>query len=265
MKFIGLNDSDTGIRTVGQEVTVSATHAAVLFLLDESGSMSGNNIISLNDAINRFPGDVSANNNFAKTNIEIAVMAFSSSVRLVSDWRPLANYTPVSLSADGGTNLGSALDSAITKAKEKLDNNLFKMVHIVLISDGCGGSVTAAAREIEKMKKDGTLVFWMLGVPGYDRRTALKLTGGERLYELKHGKQFDYTDFITMLASAIIKIQNESVPPTLQPIPEVKTIGFNQSGNNQFGAGNSNNGTSGSGSFGSGFFGKGTSGGKLGK
>ena len=226
MNFIGFDKSKTGVRKVGVEETTIASQAIVLFLLDESGSMSGEKIQSLNDAINRFPMDVAASNRIAQKNIEIAIIAFSSSVRLVSDWTPLGSYSPVSLSAQGGTDLGVALDAAIKKVKEKLNRCSGAMAHIVLISDGFGGSVTNAAVEIAKMKQEGNLVFWMLGVPGYDSRTAQELTGGEHLYLLKSGKQFDYTDFISILSSTVVKMQNQNQSPKLKSIPEVKKISF---------------------------------------
>lgn len=264
MNFIGLNKPETGIRKVGVEETLTCNQVAVLFLLDESGSMSGDNIRSLNDAINRFPNDVSANNRFARMNIEIAVMAFSSSVRLVSDWTPLGNFSPVSLSADGGTNLEVALEAALRKVKDKLADSSCDISHIVLISDGCGGSVTSASHEISKMKNDGTLVFWMLGVPGYDTATAQELTKGERLYLLKSGKQFDYSDFITMLANAVIKIQSGNQNPVLQTVPEAKRLGSKQNGINQPNDNCAGDGILGNGNFGGGLFGSNSKGGRFG-
>lgn len=264
MNFIGLKKTETGIRKVGVEETLTCSNAAVLFLLDESGSMSGDSIRSLNDAINRFPTDVSANNRFARINIEIAVMAFSSSVRLVSDWTPLCNYSPVLLSANGGTNLEIALEAALQKVKDKVAEGSCNIAHIVLISDGCGGSVKDASREISKMKSEGNLVFWMLGVPGYDTATAQELTKGDRLYLLKSGKQFDYSDFITMLASAVIKIQNGNQNPTMQKIPETKRLGSKQNGFNQPTDSGTGGGITGSEKFDGGLFGSGSKGGKFG-
>lgn len=249
MKFSGINNSEAGVRKVGVENTVTASRAAVLFLLDESGSMSSS-MESLNAAINRFPNDVCSNHRLAQTNIEVAVMAFDSNVRLVSDWTPLGSFTFVSLTPKGGTNLGCALEAAIEKVKKKLDSHSCDIAHIVLITDGYGGSVTKAAHDISQMKKDGNFVFWMLGVPGYDPGIAQELTGGERLYLLDN-KQFYYKDFINMLASAVVKMKNENSNPTLRPMPKIKRLDSSPT------EGSFSEGSSSGGLFGGGKFGKG--------
>lgn len=245
MKIIGINTNNASIQKVEAQKMETATRAAVLFLLDESGSMAGTSIKNLNDAINRFPNDVCCCNSFASTNIEIAVMAFTSSVRLVADWKPLGSYTPVMLSADGGTDISVAVEAALRKADEKLKSGTYKTVHIVLISDGDGGDVTSVANEVARLKQEGKLVFWMLGVPGYDKKTAQKLTNGEHLYTLTNGKQFDYSDFIRILVSSVVRMQ-QTQNPELEEIPGIKTININGNGN-----GNSNsNGQNGMSLFG---------------
>lgn len=236
MNIIGLKNDSAGVQKVEPQRTETATHTAVIFVLDTSGSMAGDSIKSLNDAINRFPQDVCANNNFARSNIEIAVMAFSSSVHLVSDWKPLGNYTPVFLTANGGTNIGVALRAALQKVKDKLNSSAYKTAHIVLISDGYGGNVDDVAEEIAQMKAEGKLVFWMLGVPGYDNATAQQLTHGEHLYTLTNGQHFNYSDFIKILMSSVIKMQSAQ-NPELMKAPELKGINISVNKDNKTGNG----------------------------
>lgn len=240
MKIIGLNNNNASIQKVEAQKMETATRAAVLFLLDESASMSGTSIQNLNDAINRFPNDVCRCNSFARTNIEIAVMAFTSSTRLVADWQPLGNYRPVSLSATGGTDISVAVGDALKKIDGKLKDNNYKTVHIVLISDGEGGDVTSVANEVAKLKRDGKFVFWMLGVSGYDKTTAQKLTQGEHLYTLTDGKHFDYSDFIKILVNYVVKTQPTQAPK-LQEIPGIKTVSSNGNSGGQNGIGSLGN------------------------
>ena len=234
MNIIGINNGN-GVQKMEPIKLETATRTAVLFLLDESSSMDGKSIENLNAAINRFPHDVCDSNGFARTNIEIAIMAFSTSVRLVADWKPLGKYVPVSLSANGGTDIDIAMKAALKKIEEKLNNSSYKTAHIVLISDGYGGDVSEVAKEIARMKKDGKLVFWMLGVPGYDSATAQALTQGDHLYTLSDGKQFDYSDFIKILVGSVAGQSTQK--PELKKPEKIKTIGIKGNGSNQSGNG----------------------------
>ena len=98
-------------------------HMACVLLLDTSGSMSGTPIASLNKAINDFKEQTSLDE-LAQKRVDIAIIEFNDTVRVVQDFTPLPQLQPVTLSATGCTAMGEAINVAIDKVKER--NRFYK-------------------------------------------------------------------------------------------------------------------------------------------
>ena len=151
-------------------------HMACVLLLDTSGSMSGAPIDSLNKGIRDFISQTSLDE-LAQKRVDVAIIEFNDTVRLVQDFTPLPKMEPVTLTADGCTAMGQAINFAIDKVKER--NHFYDDMGtpcfrpwIFMITDGVPtDDITAAAERIkieENKGEYGKIKFWACGVPGAD-------------------------------------------------------------------------------------------------
>lgn len=167
--------------------TISAPnepHMACVLLLDTSSSMSGAPIASLNKAINDFKEQTSLDE-LAQKRVDIAIIEFNDTVRVVQDFTPLPQLQPVTLSAVGCTAMGEGINVAIDKVKERnrfyasMGTPCFKP-WIFMITDGAPTDDISSARQRildeENKGSHGKLKFWAVGVPGYSKEVLTSLT-----------------------------------------------------------------------------------------
>lgn len=93
-------------------------HCATVLVLDTSGSMAGDKIRQLNDAIRFFQEDVAADD-LARKRVELALLAFGGEVRLELGFGSVEDMVAPTLKADGGTPMGAALLRAIDLLNER--------------------------------------------------------------------------------------------------------------------------------------------------
>lgn len=159
-------------------------HMACVLLLDTSGSMYGDPIDSLNRAINDFKEQTSMDE-LAQKRVDIAIIEFNDTARVVQDFTPLSQMQPVTLSASGCTAMGAGINLAIDKVKER--NRFYNSMGtpcfkpwIFMITDGAPTDDIESARQriIDEESKGtyGKLKFWAVGVPGYSKETLTSLT-----------------------------------------------------------------------------------------
>jgi uncharacterized protein YegL len=108
----------------------------VILLLDVSGSMSGDKIRNLNDAVRDMLNTFSDTEN-GETEIHVAIITFGAQVKL---HQPLASASTIQwqdLSADGMTPLGTALQmaKAMIEDKDVVPSRAYRPT-VVLVSDG---------------------------------------------------------------------------------------------------------------------------------
>lgn len=108
----------------------------VILLLDVSGSMSGEKIRNLNDAVRDMLDTFSDTEN-GENEIHVAIITFGSHVKL---HQPLASASAIhwqELSASGTTPLGTALEmaKAMIEDKEVVPSRAYRPT-VVLVSDG---------------------------------------------------------------------------------------------------------------------------------
>lgn len=108
----------------------------VILLLDVSGSMHGNKICNLNDAVRDMLNVFSDTEN-GETEIWVAIITFGKEVKL---HQPLASASTIrwqDLSADGTTPLGTALQmaKAMIEDKDVVPSRAYRPT-VVLVSDG---------------------------------------------------------------------------------------------------------------------------------
>lgn len=209
----------------GGEDNISAPnepHLACVLLLDTSGSMAGDSIDSLNKAINDFKKKT-AMDEFAQKRVDIAVIEFNDTARVVQDFTPLPQFQPINLTAGGLTAMGEGINLAIDKVKER--NRLYSDMGtpcfkpwIFMITDGAATDDLSTARQriINEDVNKKKLKFWALGVPGFNPTQLTSLT--ERCIALNKAK---FDTIFNWLSKSMVTISVSRVDenPQLPDLP----------------------------------------------
>ncbi len=108
----------------------------VILLLDTSGSMYGDKISSLNDAVRKMLGTFTKEESQANEFL-VSVITFGGTASLAYPPTPASELSYSSLSADGGTPLGAAIDvaKALLEDREQIPGRAYRPL-VVLVSDG---------------------------------------------------------------------------------------------------------------------------------
>jgi len=199
-------------------------HMACVLLLDTSGSMYGDPIDSLNKAINDFK-EQTIMDDLAMKRVDVAIIEFNDSARVVQDFTPLSRMEPVKLTATGCTAMGEGINLAIDKVKER--NRFYNSMGtpcfkpwIFMITDGAPTDDISQARQRildeESKGTHGKLKFWAVGVPGYDKDTLTSLT--KRCIALNEA---DFSGIFNWLSESMVTISVSRVDenPQLSNLP----------------------------------------------
>lgn len=198
--------------------SINEAHLPVAIVVDKSGSMIGKPIDQVVRSINRFRQDICKDPNATEL-VDICIIAFNDKAEIVQDWISIKNMKPVEITADGGTNLSAALGLMLDKLKEreiyyKKMGMEIRRPYAVILSDGhdnYGNKIDSIAQNIRKRTEEKKLLPWIMGVPGYDKETAAKITGGPRVLELVDEKAYDFTGFFQVLEVSL-KAASASAP-----------------------------------------------------
>lgn len=108
----------------------------VILLLDTSGSMYGDKIGSLNDAVRKMLGTFTKEESQANEFL-VSVITFGGTASLAYPPTPASELTYTDLSADGGTPLGAAIAVAksLIEDRERTPGRAYRPL-VVLVSDG---------------------------------------------------------------------------------------------------------------------------------
>ena len=193
----------------------SEKHLACVLLLDTSGSMAGEPIEHLNEAINKFKQKIALDET-AKKCVDISIVTFSSKVKVIQPFVPVFEMESVKLVADGGTSMGAGLIKAVQLIKERnrfyndMGTPVFKP-WLFVISDGASTDDMSAANELIKAEDaKGKLKTIALGVQGYNRKGFSDFT--HRIIELadyNFDKIFDWLA-TSMVTISVSKVKNEN-------------------------------------------------------
>jgi uncharacterized protein YegL len=179
--------------------------------------MSGPPIDSLNQALQDFKEKVSMDE-MAQKRVDIAIVEFNSTARVIQDFTPISQMEPVVLEATGTTAMGAGIDMAIDMVKDRnrfynsLGTPVFKP-WIFMITDGSPtDDIEAAARRIQEEESKGShgkLKFFALGVSNYDKATLFQLT--KRVMELSDTNFAGIFDWMSesMVAISVSRVGEE--------------------------------------------------------
>ena len=173
---------------------VTATHMACALVTDHSVSMTrGDAIGKLNRALAAFKQQCAADPELKKA-LDLAHVTFSTDVQVLQEFAPIEQMTVHTLTADGNTSMGAALNVAADmiegrKAEYRTIGITYHRPWIFLITDGePNDNYGPAFQRMKEMQAQNKLEIWAVGVPGYDRQTLLSLT--PRVIELDDSLNF---------------------------------------------------------------------------
>ena len=148
-----------------------------VLLLDTSGSMAGRPIAALNEGLKAFKTDI-LEDPVAPKRVEVAVVAFDTTVRLVQDFVTPDRFDPPVLKAQGVTHMGAAVNTALDlvqarKERYKEAGIPYYRPWVMMITDGDPQGelftfVEDASRRIKREVNRDRLVFYTVAAPGAD-------------------------------------------------------------------------------------------------
>ena len=137
----------------------------VFLLLDCSGSMSGEKINTLNQAVKDMIDDFKGER-LLDVNLKICVITFGGSAKIHTELASLKDLNYTDLSASGMTPMGGALTIAanIINDKEKVPSKGYRPV-VVLVSDGMpNDSWEGPLNDFNTGKRTSKCEKWALGI-----------------------------------------------------------------------------------------------------
>ena len=163
-----------------------------ILLLDVSGSMSGAPIKALNDGLHIFR-DALNKDGLTKKRVEVAIVTFESTVKVVQDFVTADQFQPPTLEVGGATYMGAGIDKALDilharKALYKANAIDYYRPWVFMITDGEPSDndvVNRAAQRIRDEEARKKVAFFAVGVEGVNMtrlsqivvRPPMKLTG----------------------------------------------------------------------------------------
>lgn len=191
-----MNQEDTIQDDIGINALrwASEKHVACVFLLDTSGSMSNNDAIGkLNEGLRIFKEQTVNDSRFdehTKACIDVAIISFGPTVKVIQDFMPVNEMTPPTLTANGGTPMGGALNMAldmITQQKEKYNFNgtPYFRPWVICITDGePNDSYQAAAQRLKQMEDNKKVLGYCVGVENFNKNIITNIFNSNRIFEL---------------------------------------------------------------------------------
>jgi uncharacterized protein YegL len=190
---------------------INEYHVACVLLLDTSGSMYGVPINNLNQAIINFKNQTLLDE-IAKKRIDISIIEFNNSARIIQDFVPLTEMSTPTLQANGVTSMGEGIDLALDaidsrKALYKEVGTPYYRPWVFLLTDGGATDdidpAASRARELSEKKK---VAVWAVGVGGYDKECLFKIT--DRVLELQ---DTNFPLLFEWLSNSLVKVSNSDL------------------------------------------------------
>jgi uncharacterized protein YegL len=163
--------------------------------------MVGRPIAALNEGLQAFKSDI-MQDPVAPKRVEVAVVAFDTTVRLVQDFVTPDRFDPPTLTAQGVTHMGAAINTAldlvqVRKERYKEAGIPYYRPWVMMITDGDPQGelftfVEDASRRIKREINRDRLVFYIVAAPGADVTQIMRMGFPRpvRLDGLKFGELF---------------------------------------------------------------------------
>jgi uncharacterized protein YegL len=173
----------------GEEVSLAMNpepRCPCVLLLDVSGSMQGSRIEQLNAGLIAYK-DQLAGDTLAAKRVEVAVVTFGGQVTTVSQFTTAETFIPTTLSANGDTPMGAAIQRAIDMLQERKttyrSNGInFYRPWMFLITDGAPTDEwQSAAERVKQGESSKAFSFFCVGVEGADMNLLKQISVREPL------------------------------------------------------------------------------------
>lgn len=188
--------SDSGFTSV-EFATNPEPRCPCVLLLDTSYSMNGAKINQLNDGLNTFHQDLMSDN-LAKLRVEVGIVTFGGHVDIVQNFVSAGQFTPPYLSANGGTPMGQAINTALNmvqmrKQEYKTNGIAYFRPWVFLITDGepTDSEWQAAAQRVRQEDADKRVAFFVVGVQGANKGTLDQVAPPNRPSLMLDGLKFN--------------------------------------------------------------------------
>jgi len=197
---------------------------ACVVLVDCSGSMQGAPIQAVNEGLKRF-ADESKGNPLAAKRVEVAVVSFNSTVKVLQSFVTVDQFQAPIVEATGQTNMGSGIEKAldmlaIRKSEYDAGNVLRYRPWIIMITDGSPTDVIdRAIQRVHEAENNKGVAFFAVGVEGADMACLERIAHPERRPMKLQGLKF--VELFVWLSKSLGKVGTSSLgqivtldPPT---------------------------------------------------
>ena len=196
----------------------------VILLLDTSGSMSGQPIEQLNRGLSAFIEDVRKDEQ-ASLSVELAVVTFGGSPKLINNFQTVDEFEPSYLSADGLTPMGEAIDYALDllqtrKTNYKENGVQYYRPWVFLITDGAPNNDSpwqSAANRVKQAEAEKRVLFFTVAVEGANMETLKQIAPPERPPVWLNG--LDFRSLFLWLSTSMKRVSSQKVGEAVELPP----------------------------------------------
>lgn len=149
----------------------------ILLILDVSGSMGGQKIQTVNQALAKF-GEIIRDDSVTALRADVAIIEFDHEARVVQDFTNGTDFEPPTLSVKGGTNYSKAVNLAldISEARKQSyrDGGIAYYRSLAyFLTDGypehdSPGDLAQAAARLKEMEENRNIAFFCFGIGSPD-------------------------------------------------------------------------------------------------
>lgn len=201
----------------------------VVFVLDVSGSMSGDPINELNKGLQQFHEEIQSDAT-AKNRLDISIVSFGSDFKIEHDFKLISEYEMPQLTASGSTNLVAGMRKGMELIKERKKwyqetKQTYYRPYLIMITDGYPDHCPKKEGlndEIEAAVRNKEFNFWAIGVQGANMEMLKDMSVSQYDGSLKalKLKGIRFVELFKWLSTSFSKISNSTEGDKIDLRPE---------------------------------------------